>query len=625
MKVSKPTVQLAYVTCRSCREKRQMDDFRLFRTQPTKLRIDFCTHCEQQEGTLTLYRRFSAYATREITEAVFLAARTPDARRTPEQVRLLVEPYISRRPENKEELLAQELARREMARRRLVYFTTTFIPNYKPGWVHQDICRRLERFVKQVEAGQSPRLMIAMPPRHGKSALASDSLPSWIMGKHPEWNIIATSYAQSLPVAFSRSIRDRLKDPEYQAMFPATKIRSDAQGVELWKTTAGGGYMAAGVGVGITGFGGNILIADDLIKDQEAASSEIIRENTFQWYQAVLRTRLAPGGGILLIGTRWHWHDPTGRLLELDEQLLKAGVPDYERENWEVISYPAIAEHDEYLMPDGTIQMDIPEPDKALRQLRSRGQALHAERYPLNELNKLKNNFPPSIWSALYQQQPTPAEGEFFKRDDFAYRWLDPMYRPFCHVFMTVDYAIGQKQRNDYTAMGVFALDADDNLYVLEIRRGRWGTEDIVANAVALVEAHKPQVYAGERGQIHMAVFPLIQQALDKKRLYVSVDETLLPLTDKAVRARPLQGRMQRKKLVFSYDDSTKPEIYEAAEKELLQFPDGVHDDIVDMLAWGARLALNTPLPRKQAPPKPASWRDRLSEYTSDTATYMSS
>ncbi len=626
--VSKPTVQLSHVECRACGVKRQFEDFRFFKTTITqKLYMDFCIQCEQAEGTLTLYRRFAAYATKEIVDEVFRAGRTPEKNKTSEQVRLLVEPRSATVPVSNEQVLALELQRREMARRRLVYFTTTFIPNYRPGWVHQDICRRLERFMRQVEAGLSPRLMIAMPPRAGKSALASDSLPSWMLGHHPDWSIIATSYAQSLPVGFSRNIRDRLKDPEYQAIFPNTKIRSDAQGVELWKTTAGGGYMAAGVGVGITGFGGNVLIADDLIKDQEAASSEVILESTYQWYQSVFRTRLAPGGGILLIGTRWHWHDPSGRLLEQDEILTKAGVPDYERENWEVISYPAIAEHDEYLMRDGSIGLDLETTEDALRLLRNKGEALHPERYPLPELLKLKNNLSPSIWSALYQQSPSPAEGDFFKRDDFVYRWLDPAYRPLCHIFLTIDYAIGKKERNDYTAVGVFALDADDHLWVLELRRGRWGTNEIVQNVAAMVRRHKPQVLAGERGALHMAVFPLIQQELDKTRDYISVDETLIPMQDKQVRARPLQGRVQRRKLFFSFDEHTKPDIYDAAEKELLQFPDGVHDDIVDVLAWGARLALNTALPNAQAvPKKQPGWEDKLAEIArSAIASYMSS
>lgn len=609
--------------CRACGKHYPLDQFRIFRTKPDFLHMDFCVECERRESTVVLYRRYNAYGTPAIIEAVFAANRVPVARRTPDQVRLLVEANNKQEPETNEELLRREMARRELARRRLIYYTTTFQDDYLPGWVHQDICRRLEKFMRDVEEEKSPRLIIAMPPRHGKSSLASENFPGFILGHHPDWPLILASYAQELPVQFSRNIRDRLNDPEHHAMFPKTKVRADAKGVEAWKTTEGGGVKAIGVGGGLTGFGGRILIADDLIKDAEAASSELILKNTWEWYQMVFRSRVAPGGGILLIGTRWHWHDPTGRALEIDEELKKAGVPDWERENWEVVSYPAIAEHDEYLMPDGTIDHDV-EPETALRQLRKKGEALHPERYPIGELRKIKNNYTATNWSALYQQNPTPEEGDYFKKDDLRYRWLDPAYRPLCRVFLTIDYAITKKQRRDYTVMGVHALDAEDNLYTLEIRRGRWGTYEIADNVLALVEKHNPEIYAGEQGAIHHAVWPVIEQRLAERRKYVSVDETLVPIQDKETRARPLQGRTQRHKHFFSFDESTRPEIYDIAQRELLQFPNGANDDIVDMLAWAGRLALNLPLPKSQMPvARQAGWQEKLKAHAAGSRSHM--
>lgn len=611
------------VKCRACGQDRALSEFRVFKTKPEVLHMDFCQHCEQSEGTLTLYRRYNAYGTQEIIDAVFAAHRVPDVRRTPDQVRLLVSPKEIRDPETKEEVLKLELARREMCRRRLIYYVTSMMPTYTPGWVHQDICRRLEKFMRDVEAELSPRLILAVPPRHGKSQLASDMFPSWVLGHHPDWPIIISSYAQELPVKFSRAIRDRLGTPGYQSVFPDTKVRPDAKGVEAWETTKGGVLKAIGVGGGLTGFGGRILIADDLIKDAAEASSEVVRQNAWDWYQMVFRSRLAPGGGILLIGTRWHWHDPIGRSLEADAEALKAGVPEYERENWEVISYPAIAEHDEFLVRDGSIQHDVEGEDDVLRLLRRKGEALHPERYPINELRKIRNVYTTSNWSALYQQNPTPDEGDFFRRDDFRYRWLDPAYRPLCRIFITVDYAIGKKQRNDFTVVGVFAMDRNDDLYVLEIRRGRWGTLEIAQQVASLAEKHKAEKYAGEQGGLHHAVWPIIKQELDKKRIYLSVDESLVPIQDKETRARPLQGRMQRHKLFFSYDEQTRPEIFDVTEREMLQFPNGANDDIVDMLAWGARLALNISLPTSKAPPRQKSWMDELNADTNAASSFM--
>lgn len=615
-----PAEVVTELACRSCGQDRPLDDYRIFRADPL-LRMDFCVHCEREHGTLHCYRRFNAYGTTEITNAVFSAGRVPEGRRSSDQARLIINPGTTPAPRSTEELIHQEMARREMARRRLVYYTQQMMPEYQPGWFHQDLCRRLEKFMRDCEEERSPRLIVAVPPRHGKTKLASDMFPSWVLGKHPDWPLILASYNQDLPLDNSRNVRDRLNSQVHQAIFPDARVRPDAKGVEYWKTTKDGGIKAVGVGGGLTGFGGKILIADDLIKDAEAAGSDLILKNTWDWYQMVFRSRLAPGGGILLIGTRWHWNDPSGRAIEIDQEAFKAGVPEYERENWDIISYPALAEGDEYLMRDGTIQTD-PEggAENAVRLLRNKGGALHPERYPVSELRKIRNVLTPTNWSALYQQQPTPEEGSFFVRDNFTYRWLDKAYLPLCRIFITADYAIGKKQRNDYTVLGVFALDSDDNLWVLDIRRGRWGTFEIAQNIVALVKLWKPEVYAGEQGQLHHAVWPVVEKELKKERLSVAVDETLVPVQDKETRARPLQARTQQRKLFFSFDGHTKPEIYESAERELLQFPNGAHDDIVDMLAWAARLAHNLSLPQKRTPPQKKGWEAQLKSMLATSA-----
>lgn len=193
----------------------------------------------------------------------------------------------------------REMAMRELCRRRFLPFVQRFRPKYMAGWVHEDICRRLERFVEQVERGESPRLLLMMPPRSGKSELGSRHLPGWILGKHPEWEIIAASHTSSLTLSFSRYIRDLIRDPAYQVLFPEMRLDPSSQSVENWNTLAGGGYLAAGVGTGITGRGAHILLLDDLVKDIEAADSVTIKENTWEWYGSTAYTRLAPGGGVL--------------------------------------------------------------------------------------------------------------------------------------------------------------------------------------------------------------------------------------------------------------------------------------------------------------------------------------
>lgn len=148
-----------------------------------------------------------------------------------------------------------ELAARELCRRRLLPFIQRFRPKYMAGWVHEDICRRIERFVKQVERGESPRLLLLMPPRSGKSEIGSRHTPAWILGQHPDWEIIAASHTSSLSMSFSRYLRDVMRDPAYTAVFPEARLDPSSQSVENWNMTKAGGYLAAGVGTGITGRG----------------------------------------------------------------------------------------------------------------------------------------------------------------------------------------------------------------------------------------------------------------------------------------------------------------------------------------------------------------------------------
>ena len=136
--------------------------------------------------------------------------------------------------------LKQLLARRILARRRLLQFTLMTYPTYSAGWVHEDICRRLEKFSMDVAMGKSPRLMLLMPPRHGKSELASVRFPAWHLGHYPDHEIINVGYNLDLPMVFSRKVRELVRDPVYATIFPDTNLDPESQSVEKWITKAGG-------------------------------------------------------------------------------------------------------------------------------------------------------------------------------------------------------------------------------------------------------------------------------------------------------------------------------------------------------------------------------------------------
>lgn len=199
-----------------------------------------------------------------------------------------------------DELVARkELANRIWARRRLLAFIQRLDPAYLAGWVHEDICRRLERFSDDVAKGLSPRLMILMPPRHGKSRIASMAFPAWHLGRHPNHEFIAASYNVGLAMGFSRKAQAVMNDPRFPF---EVKLDPNNQSAESWGLQGfTGGYVAAGVGGGITGKGAHILTIDDPIKNAEEADSLTTREALSEWYGSTAYTRLAPGGGVLLI------------------------------------------------------------------------------------------------------------------------------------------------------------------------------------------------------------------------------------------------------------------------------------------------------------------------------------
>lgn len=341
-----------------------------------------------------------------------------------------------------------------------VLFTT---PNYKMGWVHREICETLEKFLQDVRDGKSPRLMISMPPRSGKSELVSRKFPAYAFGVDPDLQIIATSYAADIAQRFNRDVQRNIDSGLYQAVFPDTCLSTKStkrSGGGSYSRTAdlfeivghAGSYRSAGVGGGITGMGADILIIDDPIKDRKEANSPTVRKNVHEWYTSTAYTRLSPGGGVIVMCTRWHVDDLLGLLLK-DE--LEGG------DHWKVINYPAIAEHDE--------------------PHRKAGEALHPDRYSLENLLKIKAAVGSADWASLYQGRPTVLGGNIIKSSWFnRYKQLPELkYR-----IVDSDTALKTKEANDFSVFGCGGLSKEGNLYITDWRRGKWESPDLKRNAV---------------------------------------------------------------------------------------------------------------------------------------------
>ena len=499
--------------------------------------------------------------------------------------KLTVEETARQVKEEEENAAKKELAERMLAKKHLIASTIRFNPGYMAGWVHKDICARLEKFMNDVAQKRNPRLMLQMPPRHGKSTLASIEFPSYVLGHHPDWEIIACSYAESLALDFSRAVRERLRDRDYKVLYPETRIDRDNQNAKGWKTSKKGGFLPAGVEGPVTGKGAHILIIDDPVKNATEAESETTRESVARWYETTAYTRLAPGGGVLIIQTRWHLDDLSGRL----EHKMREGEGDV----FEIIRYPAEAVEDE--------------------RWRKKGDPLHEERYNNSQLKMIKQAVGPQTWAALYQQNPVPSEGAAFARDEVHYYKKEDLPDELTKV-AAWDLAIGQKESNDKTVGLTWGKDIAGQYWLLDCRHGHFDAKRIVDEICDSFSKWSPYTVGIEKDKVGQAVGPFLDTEIEARGLYGLHITELSPAREgnKLHRARSLQGLMRQGKVFLPHPDEAEW-VYELVS-ELLQFPYGRKDDHVDALCWLALMAFETPAPglNYSRVPQRDSWRDKL-------------
>jgi predicted phage terminase large subunit-like protein len=356
--------------------------------------------------------------------------------------------------------------------------------------------------------------------------------------------------------------------------------------------------LPAGVGGAITGKGAHILIIDDPVKNSQEAESETTRESISNWYDSTAYTRLAPGGGVLIIQTRWHLDDLSGRL----EYKMREGNGDV----FEIVRYPATAVEDE--------------------RWRKKGDPLHEARYDANQLTMIRKAVGERTWAALYQQNPVPDEGAAFQQSMLQYYYPDELPEELTKV-TTWDLAIGQKEVNDKTVGMTWGKDIVGDYWFTDCRRGHFDAMEIVDEICDNFVKHKPILVGIEKDKVAQAVGSFLDTEIESRELYGLYIEELSPAREgnKLHRCRSLQGLMRRGKVHLPHPDNA-PWVYEFVS-ELMQFPYGRRDDHVDAAAWLALLAAQTPAPglNYSQVPKRSSWRDRLRKLTRDSKTMMSS
>lgn len=330
--------------------------------------------------------------------------------------------------------IAKRLTALKKAEESLVAFSVLTMRGYEPSWHHRVLAEKLTGLMN----GDFDRLMVLMPPRHGKSELASVRFPAWFLGHNPNKRVIATSYSARLAEIFARKVRDIVSSSLFKMIFPKSGLGCGSKSVVRWETASGGAYACAGVGGSITGMGGDLIIIDDPFKNQEEADSPVYRDKVWEWYQSTLFTRVEKGGRVLVILTRWHEDDLAGRLLE------------QEGDDWEVVCFPAAAEEDE--------------------EYRKTGEPLWAEKYDSEALARIERTVGSRVWNALYQQRPAPASGIIFRKE--WWRFYDELPPDIDSMFQSWDMTFKESAGADFVVGQVWAVRGAER-YLVDMVRGR--------------------------------------------------------------------------------------------------------------------------------------------------------
>ncbi len=434
-----------------------------------------------------------------------------------------------------------------------------FVDSVNPRYVWYKHCQVLADVLQRVADGELRRVMVFMPPRHGKSELVSRLFSAYYLYRHPGRFVGINSYAADLAYTFSRSARDNFTRS-------GGAIRDDAGAVKHWLTTADGGLWAAGVGGPITGKGFNLGIIDDPLKNAEEASSETIRAKHKDWYGSTFYTRLEPAGSLVVVQTRWNEDDLSGYLLSEERD---------EPERWHIVNMPAIAEDEpQEFPPSCTI-----EPDERLP-----GEPLNPERYPLARLNTIAAKIGEYFFGSLYQQRPTPKSGNFFKREWFKPTPIAPLYSDRVRYWDIS--AAKSGGTGDWSVGTLVARDTQGRYYIEDVQRFQRQPFErnkeikrIAATDKDRLEplANQPTIYIEQPPGLGIEASDNLIRELAGYIVYADPVRK-----DKETRAEPFKAQCQAGNVFVVTADWNR-----TWYAELESFPNGKHDDQVDSASSG--------------------------------------
>lgn len=438
-----------------------------------------------------------------------------------------------------------------LSRESLLDFTRYTFLDYKENWHHINLADKLDKFAR----GKIKNLMVFMPPQHGKSELVSRRLPAYLMGIRPDNKIVMCSYSAALSLTFATEVQRIIDGDEYKELFPNTYLSSDIRNTQHKKYTETKNFMevvgyagylkSVGVGGSLTGTTADIGIIDDPVKDYQDAQSELQRERVWNWYESVFKTRMHNSSQMLLTMTRWHEDDLAGRILEAAKES---------GEKWDIVVYPAIKEAE-------TMEGDP----------RKEGEALWENRHSLERLLVVKQNSK-KVFTSLYQQKPSPDDGDIWKRWFIVIEDKDfPDESSMRNYGTDWDLAYTEKRENSASAY-VTAGSIDGNMYIDKLGFVRHEFPNLIKFMSVIPSPHYIEAMAAGKSA---------KQTLQS--MGISAIEVQVFGGDKIARANIVTPYAEgglcyiRKSLVdLLYYDSTQG---------ILKFPNGKNDDLADALS----------------------------------------
>ena len=449
------------------------------------------------------------------------------------------------------------------ARPDMISFAKRVYPGFKVGAHH----KKLAKIFTDVIEGRKNRVIINIAPRMGKSEFSSYLFPAFFLGKYPNKKIIMGTHTASLSEDFGRKVRNLIDSEEYRELFPQTVVADDQKAAGKWGTGAGGQYYAAGVGGALAGRGADLFVIDDPHSEQDVkANSRLAFDTAWSWFQTGPLQRLMPGGGIIVVMTRWGKLDLTGRLI--DYQTKNPNAPP-----WEIVELPAI-------LNEGT------DDEKSL----------WPEQWPLAALKSAKASIDPQYWNAQYMQQPTSDNAAIISRKNW--RIWEPEDPPTCeYIIQSWDTAFEAKTSADYSACttwGVFYNEEENDaaqVILLDAFKDRMQFPELKATALKHYKEWEPDAFIVEK---KAAGAPLIQEL---RRMGIPVQETNPSRgNDKVVRLNAVAD-LFTSGTVWAPDTRWAREVIE----EVASFPNGENDDYVDTTSQallrfrqGGFISLNT-------------------------------